>query len=209
MLPSGAHFTGNRKVRCGLLALAIPIILLIPSVSHVNAQASDPVLSQLRVLFMESVEQEGAIDRAVALLAEQPAPRPPIIEAYDALFEIMRANHAFWPGKKMQHLNAGLPTLDRLTERHPDHAEIRYLRLMSCYYLPRMLGRGWSVEEDFRALARLLPDASRDFPPAMYRGMVDFVSAWEHLTEAERLGLQRALAQQESGRPPSPAAGGF
>jgi hypothetical protein len=161
----------------------------------------------LRALFLESVTDEVAIDSAQVLLAALPVPRAPIYDAYAAMFEVMRARHAFWPVKKMNHLNAGLRVLDGLVAQHPEQAEIRYLRLMSCYYLPRFLGRGWSIQEDFRVLARLLPEAADQFPADMYRLMVAFIEEKADLPEAERTGLRRALAKLDEGMVPSPPAG--
>jgi hypothetical protein len=86
------------------------------------------------------------------------------LTAYEGALATLRAKHALWPPRKLQHLRAGLAVLDATIEAHPEHAEARYLRLMSCYYLPSILGRGGSVQEDFAALARLLPGAPGPVP---------------------------------------------
>ncbi len=177
--------------------------------THSHAQPDDHVIERVRALFLQSVSEEAAIERGQQLLASVPGDEDPRLEAYGAMFSIMRAKHVFWPGRKMHYLNEGLPVLDRLVEAHPDHVEIRYLRLMGCYYLPRILGRGWSVDEDFRQLARLLPGAREAFPEKMYGEMVTFVRENGDLAGAERERLARALDKEASiphqARPPQPA----
>lgn len=172
------------------------------------AQIADAPVDRLRAFFIDSVEDETAIDRAEAYLATIDVHAEPVWEAYAALFEIMRAKHVFWPGRKMDHLNAGLPVLDRLVEALPDDVEIRYIRLMSCYYLPRFLGRGWSVDADFAALSRLLPGAQGRFPAGLYAEMLQFVYEAGDPDDATRLDLERALARLGPITAREPAAGG-
>jgi len=178
-------------------------------VESASGQASP--IERLRAFFLASVEDETAIEAANVYLTSLPGEAAPEIRAYGAIFEIMRARHAFWPVRKMHHLNAGLPVLDALVTDHPDHLEIRYLRLMACYYLPRLLGRGWSVEADLLALAELLPGAARAYPAGLYREMVRFVVDSEVVSEEQRHGLRNALAASEraGGVTTGPAAGGY
>jgi hypothetical protein len=93
----------------------------------------------------------------------------------------------------MKFLNEGLPLLDELVIRHPSKVEIRYLRLLSCYFLPRFLGRGDTVQEDARTLAVLLPESRTSFPPSLFADMVRFVSSIDSLTETERTPLQSMM----------------
>ena len=119
------------------------------SYSPLTAYGHDEPVELLRAFFFRSVESEEAILDAERYLAELGDYSDPTVHAYAAMFSIMNAKHVFWPGKKMEYLKAGLPVLDSLIQKYPDHAEIRYLRLLGCYYLPRFLKRGWSVDEGF------------------------------------------------------------
>ena len=87
--------------------------------------------------------------------------------------------------------------IDRVIARHPDHAEARYLRLMSCYYLPGVLGRKWSVREDFGELARLLPAEREHYPAPLYAAIVRFVLEEGGLPAEQKRPLEAALAAAE------------
>lgn len=163
------------------------------------------VLPALRALFLESSGREAPIDEAETLL-NTVEEQSPIVHAYGAMFTIMRAKYAFWPGKKMAYLNEGLPVLDSLVAAHPQHVEIRYLRLMGCYYLPRILRRSWSVKEDFEVLAELLPLARHAFQPSLYRDMVVFVRDYGDLPESRQRQLDLLLhpaADTKHSKPPA------
>ena len=84
--------------------------------------------------------------------------------------------------------------MDQAVASSPEHPEIRYLRLMSCFYLPGILGRGWSVDEDLAALARVLPDARHDYPADLYEAIVRFVLENGILNDTSRVRLEQALA---------------
>ncbi len=189
-----------------LVAVALSLMLM-----GVESASGQSPAERLRAYFFASVSDETVIEAANDYLASLSGEADPEIRAYGAIFEVMRARHAFWPVRKMHHLNAGLPVLDTLVTEYPDHLEIRYLRLMACYYLPRFLGRGWSVETDLLALAELLPGAARAYPAGLYREMVRFVVDSEVVTEEQRRGLRSALAASEraGGVSTGPAAGGY
>ena len=131
-------------------------------------------LENARATYLLAVEDPSVIEEAQAAL-EHRTDDDPTAAAYFAAFTVLEAKHARWPHLKLRFLNRGLGELDDLVEAHPDQVEIRYLRLLSCYFLPRFFGRTESVEEDFAALGRLLPDSREQFGPELYRQMVRFV----------------------------------
>ena len=180
-----------------LLHLVV-ISLVIMTPNELYAKGHDDPLKKLRTYFIESVDSREAIKEAERYIASLEGTGDPLIQAYDAMFSIMHAKHVFWPGKKMDYLKAGLPVLDSLILQYPDYSEIRYLRLLGCYYLPRILDRGWSVKEDFQALAQQLPGQENDFPPELYRDMVQFVYEKGIVGETEKDQLRTLLAQLEA-----------
>jgi hypothetical protein len=179
-----------------MMAIALLLALL------AGPAPADP-LARLRLDYAAAVADAGAIDRGlaeVAALRESPsaaAPAPPAatLDAYEGALVTLRAKHAAWPPAKLRHLRAGLAILDGVVMRHPEHVEARWLRLMSCYSLPAMLGRKRSVGEDFSALARLLPAARGDLPAEQYRDVVSFVVEMGGLPRAERARLEALPAQ--------------
>ncbi len=161
-------------------------------------------LERLRLLYFLSVADEDFIPPAlhqIDMLEEGGAGAPDlpgVLEAFGAAIEVVRGKHAFWPMSKVSHVRDGLKVLDALLARSPDLAEARYLRLLSCYYLPFFFGRGDTVTEDLEALSDLLLVR----PPLMswdaYDAVVDFV-----ITRGELGGQRRSAlaAAQEMARP--------
>lgn len=158
-------------------------------------------MDRLRILYVLSVRDgglagEGAreLDRIRSLA---PLEAGPLLQAYRGAFRVLGAKHAAWPPRKLDHLKAGLPALDSAVSTAPDQAEIRYLRLVSCYYLPFFIGRKQSVREDFAALARLLPEAHGNYPARWYLGFARFVLEKGSLEEDRRRALEARVAQVE------------
>lgn len=176
-----------------------------------SALAADPArgdlrLDRLRILYVLAVKDEARRHEGEAYLAGLPGslglpPGDPLLQAYRGAFRVLGAKHDFWPPRKLEHLKAGLPALDSGVAARPDHAEIRYLRLVSGYYLPFFIGRGGEVKDDFAALARLLPEAHGQYPARWYLGFARFVLEKGGLDEAERAavadGMRRAAARGE------------
>ena len=165
--------------------------------------AGEPDLDALRAIYLEAVDDARAIDeghveieriRGSVMVAEG-SWLDATLTAYDGALVTLRAKHAFWPTAKLSHLREGLAILDALIEKVPDHAEARYLRLMSCYYLPGILGRNWSVREDFAELARLLPSVRSRYSDPLYTTIVQFVLTEGDLDHHARARLDAALRE--------------
>ncbi len=154
-------------------------------------------LELVRHLYLNAVESERAIPRGMAEVDRQRTTARGNVDAtlaaYRGAFTLLRAKHGSWPPDRLRHTRDGLAVLDSVIAEHPDHAEARYLRLMSCFYLPRILGRGWSVRDDFAALSRLLPSVHEQYPPELYRAIVDFVLKNGQPSTAQRAALQASL----------------
>lgn len=180
-----------------LLLAAALLVCSMPS----PVAAQDDGLGRVRAAYLAAVQEEAAIARGLgeieALRASVAYPpggaRDALLAAYRGALVTLRAKHGTWPPARLRDLRGGLAVLDSVVAAHPDHAEVRYLRLMSCYYLPGILGRNGSVREDFAALARLLPSARDRYPPDLYAAVVTFVLENGRPGEAERARLEAAL----------------
>ena len=162
--------------------------------------AESPWLDRLRTYYVEAVEDESALEEAEALI-EAEGRADPTTRAYEGALIVLKAKHAFWPHRKVHYLREGLDMLDALVEAHPEEVEIRYLRLLSCYFIPSFFGRDWSVREDFAALSRGLPDAADRFPADLFDVMVRFVL--EHGSPEAHHRERLAALLRESEAPPS------
>lgn len=148
------------------------------------SSAAVPVhFERLGALYLLAVEDEDLIDDGYAAIDTLHA-RFAVdadtwllarLEGYTGAFTVLRAKHSFWPHHKLAHVRAGLRQLDVAVTASPDDAVLRYLRLMSGFYLPGLFGRGDEVRLDFDALARLLPHTPSDFPGEMYATVITFV----------------------------------
>lgn len=165
---------------------------------------TDPslLLQRLRLLHVLSVQEEARLPEARAALNALAAASPgsvgsqarekPLYLAYAGALDVVEARHGFWPRERMEPLKRGLPRLDSATALDPGNAEIRYLRLTSCYYLPFFLGRKGSVKEDFEALASGLPAQRDRFPARWYLAVSGFVLEKGDVEGDARAALRRA-----------------
>jgi hypothetical protein len=117
----------------------------------------------------------------------------PSAEALRGALEVVRAKHSNWPPNKLKYLRSGAGILDEVVERNPDNPEVRYLRLVSFFYLPSLLRRDDSVEEDFRALIGLLPKGPGPLPPLLHQQVTLFVLENGEVKSEDRTTLEGLL----------------
>lgn len=161
-------------------------------------------LEQVRQLYLEAVESERAIARGLAEVermraATRDAGLDATLTAYSGAFTTLRAKHGIWPPDRLRHTRAGLAVMDAVIAGHPGDAEARYLRLMSCYYLPGLFGRTWSVRDDFAALARLLPSVRTRYPAELYVAITRFVLEKGRPSPEQRAALETSLQAARAG----------
>jgi hypothetical protein len=130
---------------------------------------------------------------AVSALLPPGSPESVVAEAYRGALEVVRAKHARWPPNKLGHLKRGGEILDALVTGHPDHLEVRYLRLASYVFLPFFLKREEEVRVDMETLAAGLSNGRSEFTPWMYPAVVKFVLDNGELDEATRSQLTRSV----------------
>lgn len=152
---------------------------------------------RLWALYFLAVEEREWEKPAVSLadsLADLELPEAVQIRALGAALEVVRAKNSRWPPNKLKHLRIGISALNELVEAEPDDPVVRYLRLMSCYYLPFFLDQDELVEEDMNALAILLPEAGNAFSPYVFRGVARFVLDNGSFDEPVKARISASLA---------------
>jgi hypothetical protein len=165
-------------------------------------RAHDVDLTALREAYFAAVGDAGAIPRGLAEIGRirggggvvAGSELDATLTAYRGALVTLQAKHAAWPPRKLKYMREGLGLLDGAVAGSPDAAEARYLRLMSCYYLPGFFGRRGSVREDFAALARLLPQVRARYPAELYGAIARFVVEKGRLDAGQRRALEATLA---------------
>lgn len=187
-----------------IFVLMVMAMLTVPiATTPAEAQAPNPPRSgieEVRRLYGEALRTESAIGRGLAEVermrvssAGRDATTSATLSAYTGAFIVLRAKHGIWPPDRLRNVRTGLAVLDSVVAAHPGHAEARYLRLMSCYYLPGLFGRNWSVRDDFAALARLLPGVRGQVPNELYQVIVRFVLENGRPSPEQRAALEASL----------------
>lgn len=185
---------------------ALTLIFAVFAMIGGGDQISLPLV-QVRAHYLEAVHEESAIERGMAAveaartslyareegLEEVDPADVAVLNAYEGAFITLKAKHGLWPPARLRHLRDGLKILDQSVADAPHQPEIRYLRLLSSYFLPGILGMGQSVDEDFAALAELLPTAAGNYPPELYRTMVRFVLENGDPEPRQRAALEAVL----------------
>jgi len=165
---------------------------------------ADPALHvrKLRALHTVSVHDGAhlaaareALGRSERLAAGSSKEFAPTLLAYRGAFDVVEARHATWPTTRLIALRRGLDRLDEAVKQAPASVDVRYLRLTSTWYLPALLRRDRTIEDDFKALAELLPVARGDYPPQWYLPVTDFVLKNAPLAPQARERLREARAQ--------------
>jgi hypothetical protein len=143
--------------------------------------AVDRAIDGLGELWVQGVDHEPSVEAGIAAIARIRATLGPdsaqdrLLQAYEGAFLALRAKHGTWPVARVRNLRAGFDLMDEAVAEAPRAADIRYLRLMSGFYLPGILGRGDEVDQDLSALVRLLPESRQQFPAAAFPAIVEFV----------------------------------
>ncbi|MGD8278939.1 MAG: hypothetical protein PVH00_12960, partial [Gemmatimonadota bacterium] len=167
-----------------------------------EARANEPsdralALRRVGALYLIGVHEEWAVKEGLAALDSLPLESPAdsaLPLAYRGALRVLKGKHAFWPHSKVGHVRRGLSALDRAVDMAPGSARVRYLRLLSGYYLPGLFRRGDEVREDLAALAVLLPDARAELPPNLLVEITRFVLENGDVSGPERAELRKLVS---------------
>lgn len=137
-------------------------------------------LARLRVQYALSVGDEAFLDAAMEEIERLrvlggDARLDNLLDGYAGALKVISGKHAFWPHQKLSRVKDGLRVLDSSVSEAPEHVELRYLRLVSTYYLPFFFNRGESASDDLATLVSLLDRNSDGVPADVLVPATDFV----------------------------------
>ena len=210
--PAAASGTGwTDAARRAALGLGAGLVLL-AAAPFSSASGQSPAvavaaapsrLDGVRALWRLGVEDEAAVSAGLAsvarIRAEDPdGPGRAVLEAYEGSLLALRAKHGAWPGARLRDVREGFARLDAAVAARPDHPEVRYVRLMSGFHLPRIFGRGDAVEADLDALPALLAGSGDALPAALRSEIAAFLL--DHADPAPEVRARlEALASEARG----------
>src|SRR5690606_31613138 len=125
--PSPARRSGQHPADAmiGVLMTFLAALLLGGS----EGSSPDPVdpLAELRGLYYAAVQEEHAIDKALAEVERRrdgfgkkvPTRLAATVTAYEGAVVTLKAKHGFWPTARLRHLNDGLAILDAVIAEDP------------------------------------------------------------------------------------------
>lgn len=137
-------------------------------------------LSRLRVHYALSVVEEEHVERALSEIERirvlgGAAVSSSLLEGYTGALRVVSGKHAFWPHQKLSRVKEGLELLDDCIAEEPHDVELRYLRLVSTFYLPFFFKRGDSAAADLKAVVSLLQKPDEAQPDDVLVPALDFV----------------------------------
>ncbi len=192
---------GRSGARAALFGLALLLLLpALPAAAQdlMGGGLVDPGLVGIGRVWIDAVEEESAV--AVGLdsvarvrerVSDDAADR--LLRAYHGSLIALRAKHGGWPRERLRNLRDGFELMDAVVAEAPDAPELRYVRLMSGFYLPGFFGRKAEVARDMAALIRLLPDGRDTFPGELFPEVVRFVLENGEPGPDERVRLEALL----------------
>jgi hypothetical protein len=168
---------------------------------RIHPDSMAPHLDRLRILFILGVKQEiylevadAEIDRIQVGFDRDPN-HTELLMAYRGAVRVAHAKHGLNPTRKLEHIHAGVRLLDSAVAISPGQPEVRYLRLVSGYYLPFFLFRKTVVKEDFTALAAMLPGIAHQYPPKWFLSVAKFVLTKGGLDQTRQSTLRKCMAE--------------
>ncbi len=189
--------TGSHTARLRLLLL-LPVLTWIagppcgaaPSAS--GDRKNDPELNAAIALHDRGVEgSEDAVDRAIEALEKRLEQDPDLALARAYLgsaYTLKARDVALW--RKRGWVEKGIATLDEAVDDAPEDTDVRLVRAINAYNLPRMAGRYDLAGEDFDFLLRSL-EADDPVDPAFERAVCFHAGAFALKQDktAEAIGL--------------------
>jgi hypothetical protein len=181
----------------GLLLEPAPII---QPVEIRASTATARAFYRIGELWIQGVDREESVEaglEAVAGLRASLDPSTPaqdrLLRAYEGSFRALLGKHGGWPGERLRNLREGNALMDSAVAEAPDDVAVRYIRLMSGFYLPGFLGRGEKVDADLTALIQLLPESHHRLPDELVPEVVLFVLEHGEPTPEQRARIGALL----------------
>jgi len=153
--------------------------------------ASDTLpMDRARQLFYQSVAHKDSLEKAIRLFEKIKKN-----EAYEGMaltyigaLTALKGKFAFLPIAKYRRVLQGLELMDQGIRKSPGNIEARFIRGMTCFYLPFFFDRKKTAHEDFRHIVLKLYTEADHYDAGLIINVTDFLIENAELTAEE---LQR------------------
>lgn len=175
----------------GWKTVLVLIILLAPAM-RVYASEADSLMTRARLLYYESVDDQGKISAAIDLfntIGAHDARLYGRAKTYVGSLMAVKAKFAFWPHDKWKFAQSGLRLMDEGLRQNPDDIESLFVHGVTCYFLPEFFGRGDDAQRHLRKIVRLLPEHAHNYDPKIIANVIKFISEKIRLNKEERENL--------------------
>jgi len=165
-----------------------------------RAASPEEALSRARSLFYESVEDRQAVEPAMALFRKIGAQgtQEGLAMTYIGALTALQGKYALFPMTKYRRAKKGIALMNRGVAMDPDQIESRFVRGMTCYYLPFFFHMKETALLDFQVLIRLLETEYGDYDAGIVGHIIDFLLNNVPLSEEEMRIIQ--YVQDQIGR---------
>lgn len=147
-----------------------------------------PALDEVRIQFVQSVEDSDKAHDLYDKLNNKSAVSDPLYLGYFGATEALLAKHHWNPYKKLEYLAKSQKTLEIAISKSPNNLELRFLRFSIQHYLPSFLGQSKNIEEDKTVMLKELSAnnyATEDKPIA--------INVAKFLLESKRCSTEQIL----------------
>ncbi|MGV3585666.1 MAG: hypothetical protein ACO1OF_01590 [Adhaeribacter sp.] len=147
-------------------------------------------VQDLRRLYEKGTKDKATCEKLVHHLKQYKG-QDPVVLGFEAGVQGMMAKHAWSPYAKIKHLRTSAQIFEEVINRHPQVAEVRFLRYSLEFFIPRYLNMSEHLDEDKKIFLDQLfryPNSSLDAD--VYRSIRGFLLKHpDQLTEQEKKQL--------------------
>lgn len=179
------------------------IIFLFSSVIQANTNKKFnedelKILEELRIKYYKAVEDEDYLYELENFIKKNISKKEKFILyeiAYTGGVEALKSKHAFWPIKKLNHLNESMKYLSKAIELEPENLEIRFMRFSILHYVPSFIGYSKERDDDAKMIFKLL--MKKDYSllnKDIQKGIIEFMISSERIELSSAKILEKELA---------------
>ena len=141
------------------------------------ASESDRII-EARKLFYQSVENSKTIKKTIKIFKEIEKNKEyeGLALTYIGALNALKGKFSFFPLSKYRHVIKGLKLMDQGIDKSPNDIEARFIRAMTCYYLPFFFKRKKTALNDFKVIITLLNSSYQRYDVQLITDVINFIS---------------------------------